>query len=327
MRACCDEQLRCPGCRGRLALEAAEVGTGEIETGQLRCSDCATPYPILRGLPRFVASANYADNFGFQWDRFQKTQLDSYSGMPISRDRFFRSSGWSPQELANKRVLDVGCGSGRFAEVALSLGAGVVAVDYSSAVDACRRNLSPSWPTLEVVQADIYCLPFEPASFDYIYCLGVLQHTPDVEKAFLALPTFLKAGGKLVVDLYPKLRRNVLWPKYWLRPLTKRMNTRTLFALVNRAAPPLLRLSRCVGRVPVVGRQLRYMVPVANYEGVYSLNEEQLREWAILDTFDMFSPTYDQPQSTETVTQWARKTCLQQFEVFRSGFLICRGSR
>jgi len=307
--------LRCPACQSGLEI-----------SDSLRCSSCQAIYPITRSVPRFIPESNYADNFGLQWNQFRTTQLDSHSGLPISRERFFRSTGWNPEELNGKRVLDIGCGAGRFAEIALSCGAEVAAVDYSSAIDACQANLGGD-RRLQAIQADIYQLPFARASFDYIYCLGVLQHTPDVEKAFCLLPGYLKTGGKLAVDVYPKLARNSLWSKYWFRPFTRNMDTGKLFGLVRRAVPPLLALSRAVSRIPLVGRQLRYAIPVVNYRGVYPLSEEQQLEWAVLDTFDMFSPTYDQPQSAETMTAWARKAGLRECQVFRSGFIICRGLR
>jgi SAM-dependent methyltransferase len=85
--------------------------------------------------------------------------------------------------MKGKWVLDAGCGSGRFAEIALATGANVVALDYSSAIDACWNKLKEN-PNLYVVQSNIYEAPFAPNSFDYVYCLRVLHHTPDVKKTF-----------------------------------------------------------------------------------------------------------------------------------------------
>lgn len=319
--------LVCPECRGALALSDAREERGEIESGSLACGACARSYPIVRFIPRFVLAENYASNFGFQWNRFRKTQLDSHTGVPISRERLFLSSGWTAEELAGKRVLDVGCGAGRFAEVTLSTGARLVAIDYSSAVDACFQNLG-SHPRLDVVQADVYRLPFKLGQFDYVYCLGVIQHTPDVKKTFLSLPPQLTEGGRLTVDVYPKLRLNALWPKYWLRPLTRRIDPQRLFRLVERAVPLLLPVSDVLSAVPVVGRKLRYAVPVVNHRPAFPrLSRQQVHEWAVLDTFDMFGPAYDQPQSAETLLSWAREASLRDVEVFRSGQLIARGTR
>src|ERR1041385_1945136 len=223
MPAALSEILACPGCRGALSLRAAREERGEIESGELLCEACSRSYPIVRFVPRFVPAENYAGNFGFQWTRFRRTQLDSYSGVAASAERFFRSTGWEAGELNAERVLDVGCGAGRFAEVALSTGAEVVALDYSSAVDAAWANLGPH-PRLTVVQGDIYRLPFKPGSFDFVYCFGVLQHTPDVKRSFFSLVPMLNERGRLAVDVYPKLLLNVLWPKYWLRWATKRMD-------------------------------------------------------------------------------------------------------
>jgi hypothetical protein len=89
----------------------------------------------------------------------------------------------------------------------------------------------------------------------------------------------------------------------------------------------LLPVSRAAGRIPGVGRKLRYVVPVVNYEGVYPLTEEQLREWAVLDTFDMLAPAHDHPQTAETLLAWLRESGLKEVTVFRKGFLVGRGRR
>jgi len=282
-------------------------------------------YPIERFVPRFVPADNYAANFGFQWNRFRRTQLDSFSGATISRDRFVRETGWTESALKGRRVLDVGCGAGRFAEVALAFGATVVAVDYSSAADACRANL-PS-DRLHVVQADIYSLPFEPASFDYVYSLGVIQHTPDVERAVKSMVAPLKPGGTLVVDVYPKHWKGWLHPRVWLRPFTTRVDASRLFSAIERATPALMRISNAVGNVPAVGSQLRRLVPVANYTGVLPLSDAQLHEWAVLDTFDWLAPAFDRPQAPDTMRRWLVESGLTDVTVFKSDHLTARGRK
>jgi SAM-dependent methyltransferase len=315
--------LRCPRSGQPLELDAP-VNEGEVREGALRTRDGAHSYPIRNGIPRFVPETGYADNFGMQWNKFARTQLDSHTGHPISADRFWLSTGWSPDQLNGQWVLDVGCGAGRFAEVALNAGAKVVALDYSSAVDAAQANLRQH-ENLHVVQGDVYALPFLRHSFPFVYSLGVLQHTPDVARAFAALPLMVEAGGALATDFYFKYWRTPITPKYWLRPLTKRVPQDKLFSALEKLTPGLLAVSRAVSRVPVLGPGLRRMVPVANYEDELPLDAEQLKEWALLDTFDWLAPAYDNPQTARTVRAWAEAAGLVDIVVERPGHLVCRG--
>jgi SAM-dependent methyltransferase len=177
------------------------------------------------------------------------------------------------------------------------------------------------------VQADIYALPLKKGTFDLVYCLGVLQHTPDVHMSFSALPPLLANDGWLVVDSYLWSFRSFCHPRFLLRPVTKRMHADRLFSLVQSFAPPLLSLSRVVGKVPVVGRLLKRLVPVANYEGSYPLTERQLVEWAVLDTFDWLAPRYDQPQRPATLRRWFEESGLRDVEVFMADHLTGRGRR
>jgi uncharacterized protein YbaR (Trm112 family) len=149
--------LRCPATGQSLKLTVTNEVQGDIASGELVTPDGVKRYPIENYIPRFVSLDNYAQGFGFQWNKFRKTQLDSHTGIPLSRDCLFESSGWSPSMLKGKRVLDIGCGAGRFTEIALNAGAIVVALDYSSAVDACWANHG-SCPNLNVIQGDIYHL-------------------------------------------------------------------------------------------------------------------------------------------------------------------------
>jgi 2-polyprenyl-3-methyl-5-hydroxy-6-metoxy-1,4-benzoquinol methylase len=319
------EVLRCPASGRVLRVEDSPAPTGDVASW-LVSDDGTNRYPIRNHVARFVPESNYADNFGLQWNKFSKTQLDSHSGHPISSRRFWEATEWQPAELAGRRVLDVGCGSGRFAEVALQAGAHVVALDYSTAVDACYANLR-GHSNLLVVQGDIYSLPFRPASFDFVYSLGVLQHTPDVARAFAALPPMVKPGGRLCVDFYEKSWKSAVLPKYWLRPFTKRMSKARLFAMLEVWVPRLLPLSVKLGKVPVVGTQLKRIVPVANYVGSLPLDDRQQVEWSLLDTFDWLSPQFDNPQTAGTVRNWLAASDLERIEVLKAGHLVGRAAR
>lgn len=320
------ELIRCPQTGKMLELQTAEYLDGRVKSGWLVSQDGQHQYPIREFIPRFVPSSNYADNFGMQWNLFRQTQLDSHSGQPISADRFWKATGWSPQDIAGQWVLDAGCGAGRFAEVALQAGAKVVALDYSSAVDACYANLKHH-PNLYLVQGDIYALPFVRDFFPFVYSLGVLQHTPDVASAFSALPPMVKTGGRLCADFYWKRIRTMLHAKYLLRPVTKRIPQQKLFNFLQTAVPVLLPLSQQLGRIPVIGRVLKRLIPIADYTGIYPLNAHQIKEWALLDTFDMLAPEFDNPQTLASIRRWYAKAGIVEVEVFHGGHLVGRGRK
>ena len=292
------ELLRCPQTGERLELQSAVYENSRVRGGWLVSQNGQHRYPIREFIPRFVPESSYADNFGMQWNLFRQTQIDSYSGQPISAKRFWKTTAWKPEELAGQWVLDCGCGAGRFAEVALNAGAKVVALDFSRAVDACYANLKHR-PNLHVVQGDIYALPFVRDFFRFVYSLGVLQHTPDVAKAFLALPPMVGGRGQLCVDFYERSWKSRMLPKYWLRPLTKKMPKDRLFARLQHWVPKFLPLSVWLGGIPTVGPFLKRLMPVANYRGILPLSDQQLQEWALLDTFDWLSPEFDNPVQTK----------------------------
>ncbi|MBM3792404.1 MAG: Trm112 family protein, partial [Acidobacteria bacterium] len=73
------ELLRCPTCKGSLTASVQDRADGEIASGLLCCGTCRKEYPVVQFVPRFVSSDNYASSFGFQWNLFGRTQLDSHT--------------------------------------------------------------------------------------------------------------------------------------------------------------------------------------------------------------------------------------------------------
>ena len=243
-------------------------------------------FPIVAGVPRFVPATTYADHFGEQWKRYRLTQLDSYTGAPISRDRLRRCFGKSLwHNLDALDVLECGCGAGRFTEVLLDQGARVTSIDLSAAVDANIENF-PVGPMHRVAQADIVALPFEKQRFDVVACLGVIQHTPSPELTIQRLSDHVRPGGRLIIDHYTY---EVGWytktaPLF--RAVLKRLPTdvsmRFTERLVNLALPLHKRVS---------GSRLRSLVyrmsPVLTHYQTYpELDDELQRQWALLDTHD-----------------------------------------
>ena len=98
-------------------------------------------------------------------------------------------------------------------------------------------------------------------------------------------------------------------------------------AVVEVMVKWLLPVSNKVSRIPKVGRRLRYAIPVSNHAPDWPLSKAQVREWALLNTFDMFAPRYDQPQSDQTLRSWFEEAGLHEILVFRSGFYIGRGRK
>lgn len=276
-------------------------------TGEALCDGDGNRFPIVMNVPRFVDSSNYTSNFGLQWNKFDKTQLDrAKDAHTISEQRFYAETSWTAESLSNKNILEVGSGAGRFSKVVLETTlANLYSVDYSDAVTANYKNNSSISPDrFHLFQASIYEMPFPDNSFDKVFCLGVLQHTPDFEKSVAALIKKAAPGGEIVVDFYPiKGWWTKIHAKYLLRPLSKRVNHDRLLKIIDANVDWLMRLEQILHSLRLGG--LTRFLPLVDVQGTIPkyLSAEEARDWVILDTFDMFSPEYDSPQRIDDVAK------------------------
>jgi len=285
--------LRCPACQSPL----------EQRDERCRCPICGKDFPSVRGVLRFVGTQNYADSFGYQWHEFSTTQLlPDYAEM-----NFRRKTGLRVEQLKGKVVLDIGCGMGRFAEVATRWGAKVVGIDLSAAVEMAARNLGDR--SFLALQADVLALPFAPESFDCIYSIGVLHHTPDAERAFKNLPQYLKPGGSLAVWLYSGYNKWYRFSDHY-RKITHRLPIRWLHAFLRIVVPILYWLDCGLRAIPLVGKPLagvvRYLFPVS------LVRNSEVR---ILDTLDWYSPKYQSKHTYEEVFRWFESCGLEDLSV------------
>jgi len=252
---------------------------------------CGNEYPIIRNIPRFVGGANYADDFGWQWNKFKLSQLDSFTGVSASLNRLSRCMDGHLNILAGKKVLEAGSGAGRFTEILLAKGAIVDSFDYSSAVEANCDNNGKS-DNLVLVQADVRHMPFPKAAYDYVIGLGMIQHTPNSEETIAHLYSMVRPGGFLVIDHYifkwikllpppfgpPQdlCRRIVLLlPKHWRYPVVE-LTVNFFFPIQWFFRNSLL-----------AKRILARFSPVCFYHNTFGIADKKtLYEWALLDTHD-----------------------------------------
>ncbi|HUA14005.1 MAG TPA: class I SAM-dependent methyltransferase [Verrucomicrobiae bacterium] len=285
--------LRCPVC-----------GHSLVEDGQgARCSSCRKAFPLVHGALRFVGSGNYADSFGYQWERFSRTQLRP----EFCERNLRRKTGLTEGDVRGKLVLDLGCGMGRFAEVITRWGGIVVGVDLSPAAEVAAANLADR--DFLAIRADVLSLPFAPGTFDCIYSVGVLHHTPDCEKAFKALPQYLKPGGCIAVWLYSGYNK---WYRFsdQYRKITHRIPTRTLHAFLRVAVPCLYWLDRGIRAIPLIGP------PAAGIlHHVFPVNRNPNPEIRILDTLDWYAPQYQSKHTYEEVFRWFESCGLKDMTV------------
>ena len=279
-------------------------------TAGWKCPACGAAFPIIDGVARFVASEHYTGSFGYQWNTFAQAQLDSANGTTRSKDTFVEKTGLSLESLRGKRVLDAGCGMGRFAEVCINAGAEVHAIDLSTAVEAAARNLGHH-PNVSFYQADIMNLPFADGSFDVVYSIGVLHHTPDTKRAFLSLSRLVKPGGSIVIWVYATSLRVMIGGEL-LRMVTPRL-PKALLLKASKVAIPLYH----VHRLPIVGWVTVKLLPT-------SINPDP--EWRWLDTFDWYSPRYQWKHTYDEVEGWFREAGF--VDISREPFPVAvRGAR
>src|SRR5438874_13399527 len=139
--------LRCPNCGGEFSH-----ATGDTS---LACEPCSLDFPIVNGVPRMLLpvmrealsskdsqsdfnkrQAETALSFGYEWTRFP----EMYREWEQSFLDYMQPH--ASEAFDGKKILDAGCGNGRFAYYAAKYGAEVWAIDLGPAVEIANTNTS-----------------------------------------------------------------------------------------------------------------------------------------------------------------------------------------
>jgi len=300
--------LVCPKEKSRLNLEVIEANQEEIMEGVLSCKTCGEQYKIVNGIPRFVSSEKYVGNFGYQWNKHRLTQLDN-AHSKVSESTLKTKTSLAAENVKGKLLLDAGCGMGRFSDVVSRWGGEVVSIDLSTAVDAAYHNIGHR-DNVNIIQADIYELPFREETFDIIFSIGVLMTTPDCKKAFMQLPKLLKQNGKVVIWIYSKHRYRGIDSKvkFFYRKITKNIPHKLLYLISH------LMVIISTIKKGNFGRLLHAILPGIIYHAISGSSQEKYI-WRVLDIFDFYSPKYVSTHSYPEVYSWFKENKLDDIEL------------
>lgn len=293
------ELIACPDCGNNFDVNITDMLDDRIKEGTLKCNSCLMSYRIQNYVPRFVNNDKYVDTFSFEWNKFYDVQMDILNNTNESERTFSDKTGWTPQDMKGKIVLDVGIGTGRFADIASRWGAEVIGIDLSYAVDAAYKNIG-SRANVHIIQADIFHLPFKNEIFDHIYSIGVLHHTPDTKKAFQSIIPFLKQGGGLAVYIYEK-NRFARFSDIW-RKVTSKMPIKILYYLSALSIPAYY-----IYKIPLIGTLLQLLIPI-------SMHHDYRYRW--LDTYDWYSPKYQWKHTVNEVAKWYEECGFKNVSVY-----------
>ena len=229
----CRGELRCDAHESRpvsltagelevIALRAGNPAAYETEvlTGTLTCSVCRATFPIHGGVPRLYKDAerdfpvgrqaslstselgrikddkHVQTTFSREWDEFEYEDQTIWHWTLDGRIATFCEEVAIPDPgiLRGKLMVDAGCGPALLSmNLSSRYGIEIVCMDLSMVITRAFQNNRSN--LCHFVHASVHAPPLQYAIADLTYSHGVLHHTHDTRKAFLAIAPLTRPGG------------------------------------------------------------------------------------------------------------------------------------
>lgn len=213
--------------------------------------------------------------------------------------------------IAGRKVLEVGCGMGKYVKIVSKDAAEVIGLDLSESLQRARLE-NKDRSNVHFVQADILNSPIRQQSIDFVYSVGVLHHTPDCHRAFLSSASLVAPSGALAVWLYPadptpgKYAARVHWLQdEVLRPITCRMPPWTLRIVSAGLGRLTFVRDRYAERYRATGSRWAYRVAMT--AGALAVGRHHDPDIAAFLNFDWYSPQYRSYHTEEQLQSWYKE--------------------
>lgn len=264
-------------------------------------------YMIQNGIPRFLKkNEDLKQSFGFQWKKWNKLQFEDQNiGLPMeghTRKMFLDITNFHSEINSGKTFLDIGSGSGRFADLLVKNNNKVICIDISNSVDQIYENLSKYLDKTLIIQCNFEKLPLKEESIDHAFSIGVLHHSRKPQEAFPETYRVLKNNGSFAVSVYSKdSPYNLFSVLIWRKIFNYLKFILSFYPIVLYA---------------IVFVNIYYqLAKIINFRGLglftkYSIFPALIykdKNWSILDTFDLLSPKYASSHTNKEVIEWFEK--------------------
>ena len=148
------------------------------------------------------------EEFGDEWTEFNYSKIDT----KILKQNFEEYFDIIPNNFfSNNSVgFDMGCGSGRWAQFVAPKVKHLNCIEPSEAINVAQSNLK-KFKNISYFNQTTDTCTIEKESQDFGYCLGVLHHIPDTEKALSDCASLLKKGSYFLIYVYYNFENKPIW--------------------------------------------------------------------------------------------------------------------
>ena len=149
------------------------------------------------------------EEFGEEWTKFDYSHID-VKKLNENFNQYFNIFPWD--KLPKNAVgFDMGCGTGRWAQFVKVKT--LNCIEPSDAIDVAKKNLIKNKNVAFFRETTENC-SLNLASQDFGYCLRVLHHIPDTQKALKDCTRLLKPGAPILLYLYYSFENKPIWFKF-----------------------------------------------------------------------------------------------------------------
>jgi len=196
--------IRCPDDGAPLLLDAE--GDGPVRCGTLTCDRCETVYPVENGILNLLVHQDF-DPVSAHEIKARDEDAGNYHNYctKIGDRKEIPSTLAMMAGVAGKRVVELGCGTGRYSVRLGPEAAQFIGVDFSIHSLAILAAALPAGGSTGLVLADATRFRTAKGHFDLVLCAQLLQHVPSRamrDELYRNVAAQLRSGGVFVCNAY-----------------------------------------------------------------------------------------------------------------------------